>query len=122
MCADKLVSILNHVIKYFCLSHNFFQISRMSIKKLFDFLMFFCTSVGFCQIQINKILNIILSSKNQKNLKLSSSLDLALSIFLSLNHPLSLKDRADTIMYNHFPPPATTRNFLRTLELTYTQV
>ena len=47
----------------------------------------------------------------------------ALSICLSLNLSLSLRDRdrADTIitLYHH---TTTTRNFLSTLELTYTQV
>ena len=49
------------------------------------------------------------------------SLSLALSISLSLNFSLFLsdRDRADTIIT--FNPPPTV-NFLRTLELTYTQV
>ena len=51
----------------------------------------------------------------------------ALSISQSLNLPLSLRDRdrADTIITLYHTTPhhtTTTRNFLSTLELTYTQV
>ena len=48
----------------------------------------------------------------------------ALPISISLNFFLSLRDRdlADTIITFHHQPLATTRIFLRTLELTFTQV
>ena len=68
---------------------------------------------------------VIFNPKNiVKLFSLSLTLSLSLFLFLFLSLSLSLRER-ESWHYNHFPHhtihPAT-RNFLRTLEVTYTQV